>query len=81
MKQAQAYQRFVCETEPRFEGELEIPRTNVLQMPWQDNKNADDCAIFTMKHMETYQGTAKGWDIGIDLKKVMHSFITNMINL
>lgn len=73
--QAMAYHRLLCETEPRFIGNLDIPQTRVLRMPWQDHRNGNDCAIFTMKHMETYQGSDKDWEIGIDLKKVMCSSI------
>jgi len=36
-----------------------------LEMNWRDQDNANDCAIYTMRHMETYDGKGlAGWDAG-----------------
>lgn len=34
-------------------------------MPWQDIQNVTDCAVYTLKHMETYKNQdPKSWKIG-----------------
>ncbi|CAI9111815.1 OLC1v1012138C1 [Oldenlandia corymbosa var. corymbosa] len=39
-------------------------KTRFLKLKWQDNSNRNDCAVYTMRHMETYQGHSAGWDPG-----------------
>ncbi|KAL9242007.1 hypothetical protein vseg_016054 [Gypsophila vaccaria] len=39
------------------------------QMKWLDESNDCDCAIYTMRHMETYQGDLKEWDAGLEKGK------------
>lgn len=37
-----------------------------LQMPWRDAVNKRDCGVFTMRHMESFEGQAvKVWDCGL----------------
>lgn len=42
-----------------------------LDIPWRDEVNANDCCIFTMRHMETYFGTGPKWDCGLAYKVVI----------
>lgn len=38
-------------------------KTERLEMPWRDDDNKIDCAIFLMRHMETYFGNGlEDWD-------------------
>lgn len=37
-----------------------------LQMPWRDTLNTQDCGVFAMRHMESYEGQrVKDWDCGL----------------
>ncbi|XP_021721306.1 uncharacterized protein LOC110688857 [Chenopodium quinoa] len=48
---------------------LEKKSTKTLNMKWRSNKNYDDCGIFLMKHMETYNGEKDTeWDCGLQTK-------------
>ncbi|CAI9112574.1 OLC1v1013040C1 [Oldenlandia corymbosa var. corymbosa] len=49
----------------------DIPKwpVEVLSMPWQDSSNGYDCAIYCMRHMQTYYGDKGKWEVGLDLKR------------
>lgn len=50
--------------------ELIVPRR--LSMNWQTNNNGLDCAIFAMRHMETYLGGgARTWDSKFAVESVI----------
>lgn len=49
--------------------ELIVPRC--LTMTWQTIKNGLDCAIFAMRHMETYLGRReRTWDSNFAVESV-----------
>lgn len=38
-----------------------------LQMPWRDAVNKRDCGVFTMRHMESFEGQdAKDWGCSLN---------------
>ena len=38
-----------------------------LELDWHDHSNPNDCAIYTMRHMETYEGAGlAGWTAGFN---------------
>ncbi|KAL2893563.1 putative ubiquitin-like-specific protease 1B [Bienertia sinuspersici] len=39
-------------------------KTRVVEIPWRDNTNFNDCGVFVMRHMETYMGRLRGWECG-----------------
>lgn len=48
---------------------IQKARATRKQMKWRTKDNKIDCAIFVMRHLETYMGKAdKGWTAG-DLKE------------
>ena len=40
-----------------------------FEMPWRDGTNKQDCALYVMRHMETYYGNGMdGWETGLKIK-------------
>nr|GMC66476.1 uncharacterized protein LOC109158392 [Ipomoea batatas] len=40
----------------------------VVDMNWKETDNYIDCGLFVMRHMETYNGTLKKWNLGFRKK-------------
>lgn len=38
-------------------------KPDYLKMSWQTVYNSTDCGIFLMRHMETFKGDVKNWEI------------------
>lgn len=63
---------------PGFQGIMETYKTRMINIKWKGNENADDCAIYTMRHMETYRGQkAADWDCGFTQNDVSYALENN----
>ncbi|KAK1384038.1 hypothetical protein POM88_021773 [Heracleum sosnowskyi] len=66
-------------------GHLNLSKTirklkpNYIRMPWQTTKNAKDCGIFLMRHMETYKADTKTWDTRF--KEERHGHVPQIIKI
>nr|GMD40418.1 uncharacterized protein LOC109153493 [Ipomoea batatas] len=50
-----------------------------VEMPWQNEENAVDCAIYSMRHMQTYAGTSiEDWNSGLDGGPEDNAFLTSL---
>ena len=44
---------------------MKLCKPSILKMPWRTRRNEHDCAIFAMRHMETFYGQrAEEWNSG-----------------
>lgn len=44
---------------------MKFCKPSILKMPWRTRQNSNDCAIFAMRHMETYYGQSiEEWKSG-----------------
>lgn len=63
------FQRLMDELYPASHDIVHALETTIIAMPWRDSNNSNDCALYCMKHMETYLGQdVKQWDIGFKKK-------------
>lgn len=48
----------------------------IVKMSWQTNDNSTDCAIFVMRHMESYMGQPwTRWETGLDKESVSNEYV------
>ncbi|XP_031121055.1 uncharacterized protein LOC116024304 [Ipomoea triloba] len=54
-------------------------KVQYMEMPWQNEENAVDCAVYTMRHMQTYTGTSiADWDARLTRGQEDYTFLTSL---
>lgn len=54
---------------PAYEKIRKINRPSVMAIKWKTHENGQDCGVFTMMHMEQFNGqVVSKWDCGLDVE-------------
>lgn len=59
---------------------MEKKDIEIMKMDWRTETNVIDCAVFTMRHMETYMGGGvRHWDAGLQAKGKQQKMLLNRL--
>ncbi|XP_031097107.1 uncharacterized protein LOC116001366 [Ipomoea triloba] len=74
-----AFTKYLATKKIALAKKMKQMRVQYVQMPWQNEENAVDCAIYSMRHMQTYTGTSiEDWNAGLTGGPEDNTFLTSL---